>query len=65
MVVGASEKQSIREAIEHLLARNLEIRPLFLVAARPMKVLCAEREEVRSATRPGRAMKGEKGERTW
>ena len=40
MVVGASEKQSIREAIEHLLARKREMRPLFLVPARPMKVLC-------------------------
>lgn len=32
------EKQSIREAIVHLFARYLEILPLFLAAARPMKV---------------------------
>ena len=31
-------KQSMREAMEHLLARYLEIRPLFLGPARPMKV---------------------------
>lgn len=30
------EKQSILEAIEHLFARYLEIRPLFCDAARPM-----------------------------
>ena len=32
------EKQSMREAIEHLLARYLDILPLFLAPARPMKV---------------------------
>lgn len=32
------EKQSIREAMVHLLARYLEMRPLFLAAARPIKV---------------------------
>lgn len=32
------EKQSIREAMVHLFARYLEMRPLFLAAARPMKV---------------------------
>lgn len=32
------EKQSMREAMVHLLARYLEMRPLFLAAARPMKV---------------------------
>jgi len=31
-------KQSIRDAMEHLLARYREIRPLFFVAARPMNV---------------------------
>ncbi len=31
-------KQSIREAIEHLLARNREILPLFGILARPMNV---------------------------
>jgi hypothetical protein len=36
--VGTSEKQSIRQAMEHLLARNREIRPLCLGPARPMKV---------------------------
>lgn len=30
------EKQSILEAIEHLFAKYLEIRPLFLVPARPI-----------------------------
>lgn len=35
---GSPEKQSMREAMVHLLARYLEIRPLFLAAARPMKV---------------------------
>jgi len=29
-------KQSILEAMEHLLAKYLEIRPLFLAAARPI-----------------------------
>jgi len=29
-------KQSIREAMEHLLAKNLEIRPLFFAPARPI-----------------------------
>ena len=32
------EKQSMREAMEHLLARKREIRPLCLGPARPMKV---------------------------
>lgn len=32
------EKQSMREAMVHLFARYLEMRPLFLAAARPMKV---------------------------
>lgn len=32
------EKQSMREAMVHLLARYREMRPLFLAAARPMKV---------------------------
>lgn len=32
------EKQSIREAILHLFARYRDMRPLFLAAARPMKV---------------------------
>lgn len=32
------EKQSIREAIVHLFAKYLEMRPLFFAAARPMKV---------------------------
>ena len=31
-------KQSMRDAMEHLLARYREIRPLFLAPARPMKV---------------------------
>lgn len=35
---GVSEKQSTRAAIEHLLARYLETRPLFLVPAFPMKL---------------------------
>uniref|UniRef100_A0A915K1Q6 Uncharacterized protein n=1 Tax=Romanomermis culicivorax TaxID=13658 RepID=A0A915K1Q6_ROMCU len=35
---GTSEKQSIREAKAHLLAKNRLIRPLFLAAARPIKV---------------------------
>merc|ERR1712108_79264 len=35
---GSSEKQSMRQAIEALLAKKREIRPLFLAAARPMKV---------------------------
>mmetsp|Transcript_63099 Transcript_63099/g.133211 ORF Transcript_63099/g.133211 Transcript_63099/m.133211 type:complete len:234 (+) Transcript_63099:134-835(+) len=38
MVVASSEKQSMREAIEHLLAKYLEIRPLFFCCALPMKV---------------------------
>ncbi len=33
------EKQSIRQAIEHLFAKNRDIRPLCLLPARPMKVL--------------------------
>ena len=37
-MVNIPEKQSILEAIEHLLARYLEILPLFLAPARPMKV---------------------------
>lgn len=32
------EKQSMREAMVHLLARYLEMRPLFFAPARPMKV---------------------------
>lgn len=32
------EKQSILDAIEHLLAKYLEILPLFLAPARPMNV---------------------------
>ena len=35
--MASSEKQSIREAIEHLFARYREIRPLFFCCARPMK----------------------------
>ena len=35
---NSPEKQSIRDAIEHLLARYLEIRPLFLAPARPINV---------------------------
>merc|ERR1712019_11834 len=38
MLDGSSEKQSILQAIEALLAKNREIRPLFLLAARPIKV---------------------------
>mmetsp|Transcript_107338 Transcript_107338/g.269216 ORF Transcript_107338/g.269216 Transcript_107338/m.269216 type:complete len:217 (-) Transcript_107338:757-1407(-) len=38
MVVASSEKQSMRDAIEHLFARYLEMRPLFFCWARPMKV---------------------------
>lgn len=36
-LVGTSEKQSILEAMEHLLARQREIRPLFLASALPIK----------------------------
>ena len=36
--MGTSEKQLIREAILHLFARYREMRPMFLAAARPMKV---------------------------
>ena len=36
--MGTSEKQSIHEAILHLFARYREMRPMFLAAARPMKV---------------------------
>ena len=36
-LVAVSVKQSIRDAMEHLLAKNREIRPLFLAAARPIK----------------------------
>ncbi|KAL2727229.1 hypothetical protein V1478_007507 [Vespula squamosa] len=36
--VGDSAKQSILDAIEHLLAKYLEILPLFLVPARPINV---------------------------
>ena len=36
-MVTIPEKQSILEAIEHLFAKYLEMRPLFEVAARPMK----------------------------
>jgi hypothetical protein len=35
---NSPEKQSILDAIEHLLAKYLEIRPLFLTPARPMNV---------------------------
>lgn len=35
---NSPEKQSMREAMVHLLARYLEMRPLFLAAARPMNV---------------------------
>ena len=37
-LVGTSEKHSVREAVLHLFARYREMRPLFLAAARPMKV---------------------------
>merc|ERR1712032_185628 len=37
-VVASSEKQSMRDAMEHLLARYLEIRPLFFCCARPINV---------------------------
>lgn len=33
---GLPEKQSIRDAMEHLFARYREIRPLFFVLALPM-----------------------------
>ena len=36
-LVAVSVKQSIRDAMEHLLAKNREILPLFLAAARPIK----------------------------
>jgi len=36
--VGATLKQSTRDAIAHLFARYLEIFPLFLRPARPIKV---------------------------
>jgi len=36
MEVGVSEKQSILDAMEHLLARYLEMRPLFFAPAFPM-----------------------------
>ena len=36
-VAAVPVKQSILEAIEHLLARKRDILPLFLVPARPMK----------------------------
>jgi hypothetical protein len=35
---NSPEKQSILDAIEHLLAKYLEMRPLFLIPARPIKV---------------------------
>ena len=38
IVFGVSEKASILDAIEHLLAKNREIRPLFLAVARPINV---------------------------
>jgi hypothetical protein len=38
MLHGVSVKQSILEAMEHLFAKYLEILPLFLVPARPIKV---------------------------
>jgi len=34
--ISLPEKESSREAIEHLLARKREIRPLFVVPARPI-----------------------------
>ena len=37
--MGSSAKESSLDAIEHLLARYLEMRPLFLAPARPMKLL--------------------------
>lgn len=37
-VPHAPEKQSMRDAMVHLLAKYREMRPLFLAAARPMKV---------------------------
>ena len=37
-LVGTSEKHSVREAMLHLFARYREMRPLFLAAARPVKV---------------------------
>lgn len=40
MIDDLPEKQSMRDAIEHLFARKREIRPLFLDPARPMNVLC-------------------------
>ena len=36
-MLNQPEKQSILDAREHLLAKNLEMRPLFFAAARPMK----------------------------
>jgi hypothetical protein len=38
LVVGCSEKQSTLAAMAHLLAKYLEILPLFLAPALPMKV---------------------------
>jgi hypothetical protein len=38
LLVGASEKQSTLDAMAHLLARYLEILPLFFYWALPMKV---------------------------
>jgi hypothetical protein len=35
--MNSPEKQSMRDAMEHLLARYREIRPLFFVEALPMK----------------------------
>ena len=35
-MVISPEKQSILEAMEHLFAKYLEIRPLFLTLARPI-----------------------------
>lgn len=37
-MVALPAKQSIREAIEHLFARNREILPLFCVLALPINV---------------------------
>jgi hypothetical protein len=38
MIRHSPEKQSILEAMEHLLAKYLDMRPLFLMPARPIKV---------------------------
>ena len=36
-IITLPEKQSIREAIVHLFAKNRDILPLFLAPARPIK----------------------------